>query len=319
MLSVVVPTNRIGGMDLLFDSLERQTHRDFELILVDAVAPFRKLGSPKYPVAPGFHPNARIPLQWLDPCSYKMECSYMRSMNLALQHARGETVVFMPDYSWLHPDCLATHAEAQKRTPGPVCLDYRYVSFPPTKPGLPSYRETIPGTPENAEEYGRQCNANAARYVADMVSGKLNEFMWSIFAEPVTAETIEKLPLEHEHKPSTADLASDWNWCSLKNESIPTELLLDMNGFDEAYDGSHLYQDSELSYRLRARGIRWHHGGPGGMLTVVNPRNWSNIKTLGRPLFSNQELCFNSRRAELHLPVNPGFSLRERRNARLAR
>jgi hypothetical protein len=120
-----------------------------------------------------------------------------------------------------------------------------------------------------------------------------------------------------EQKPSGADLANDWNFASLKNESIPTELLLEMNGFEEEYDDSHGWQDSSLSYRLRARGIRWNHGGPGGMLSVVNPRGISNIKTLRKPLFHNQELCFNSRRAELGLPVNPGFSLRERRERRL--
>ena len=315
MLSVVVPTNRIGGMDLLCDSLERQTFRDFELLVVDAIAPYR----PRWPHDWHERPEPAFRRAHIDPgADDKLTCAYMRSMNLAIEHARGETIVFLPDYAYPAPNCLEKHAEAQKRTPGPVCFDYRYVSMPTTKPGLPNYRETISGTPENAEEYGRQCEANAVRYVADLKSGRLAPYMWSIFSEPVTPDVIASLPVEHEHKPSTADLANDHNWCSLKNESIPTDLLLDMNGFDEAYDGSHLYQDSELSYRLRARGIRWHHGGPGCTLTVVNPRGIMNIKTLARPLFSNQELCFNSRRAELGLPVNPGFSLRERRERRLA-
>ena len=308
MLTVLVTQNRVGGLDLLCDSLRQQTHKDWELVLVDAIRPYRRHHS--------FPSGMRV--TWLDPGSdERLTSNYMASINMGLEHARGDVVLMVPDFSWLHPDCLATHAAAQARQPGPTMLDYEYRAMPATKPHLPNYRETIPGTHENAEEYGRQCAANALRYVADLKSGALDAHLWSIFAEPVTQESIGTLALEHQHRPSLADLANDWNFGSFKNESFPTELLLDLNGADEAYDGSHLYQDSELSYRLRARGIRWHHGGPGGMLTVVNPRNWSNIKTLARPLFSNQELCFNSRRAELHLPVNPGFSLRERRERRL--
>lgn len=308
MISVVTVTNRCGGLDLLADSLRRQTFRDFELILVDAIRPYR--------AAHSFPGDMRV--QWIDDWhDDNFTSRYMAAQNKGIEHARGDTILFACDYSYFAPDCLEKHAAAQRRTPGPVCFDYEYRAMPATKPGLPSYRETISGTKENAGTYGWQCAENAKRYAADVKSGRLDPYMWSIFAEQLTPEAIAALPLEHEHKPSTADLATDWNWCSLKNESIPTELLLDMNGFDEAYDGSHLYQDSELSYRLRARGIRWNHGGTGCTLTVVNPRHWSNIKTLARPLFSNQELCFHSRRAELGLPVNPGFSLRARREKRL--
>lgn len=308
MISVLCVTNRVGGLDLLADSLRRQTYRDFELVLVDSIRPYR--------AAYSFPTDMRV--QWLDDWrDDNFTSRYMAAQNKGIEHARGDTILFACDYSYFAPDCLEKHAEAQKRAPGPVCFDYEYRTMPAPKPGLPNYRETISGTKENAAEYGRQCHDNATRYAADLKSGKLSEFMWSIFAEPLTPEAIAALPLELEQKPSTADLANDWNWCSLKNESIPTELLLDMNGFEEDYDGSHGWQDSSFSYRLRARGIRWHHGGPGCTLTVVNPRHWSNIKTLTRPLFSNQELCFNSRRAELGLPVNPGFSLRERRKARL--
>ncbi len=307
MISVIVPQNRIGGLDVLADSLLRQTHQDFELILVDCIHPYRShlsfpLGLKVTRLDPGsdaeFHPN------------------YMRSLNMAIEHARGDTVLFLPDFAWVHPDCLAAHAEAQKRTPGPVCLDYDYRVMPPTKPGLPNYRETVSGTRATAEEYSRETNENAKRYRADLDAGRLDDFMWSIFAEPLTEESVRALKIEHRHRPSGANLATDWNWCSLKNESVPTELLLDMNGFEEEYDASHGWQDSSFSYRLRARGIRWHSGRT-GMVSVVNPRAWSNIKSLREPLYYNHDLCFGSRRAELGLPVNPGFSLRARREERL--
>lgn len=309
MISVIVVQNRVGGLDLLADSLRAQTYKDWELVLVDAIRSYR--------AAYSFPTDMRV--TWLDPGrTDRFAPSYMRSQNLGIEHARGDTIVYMCDYSWLHPDCLAVHAAAQKEQPGPFMADYLYRTPPPWKAGLPNYREQASGTKENAEQYGRETEANAERYEADLKSGKLDPFMWSAFADVLTPAGVSALPVEHEHKPSGSDPAHRWNHVSLKNESYPTELLLDMQGHDELYDQSHGWQDQELAFRLRARGIGYRVAPPGvGMVSVVNPRAQMNIKRLPRPLFFNQELCFNSRRAELHLPVNPGFSLRERRERRL--
>ena len=298
MISVLVPQNRIGGLDVLWQGLAHQTEKNFELILVDAIKPRRSIGTEN-------------PFRWthVEPRDNPFPAvSFCRSMNTAIAHARGDTLLMLCDYSFLHPNCLELHAEMQKKHRGPVTFDYRYVTMPALHPDVPSYRETEPGTEENAAAYTAAVNANADRYVADLDAGKLDRFMWSVFAEPFRG--VDGLAVEHEHKPSGADLANDWNYCSAKNESVPTELMLEMNGFDEAYDRSHCYQDSEWSYRLRERGIRWHAGPPGHTVSVVNPRPWSNIKRLEKPLFFNRELCFGSRRAELRLPVNPEFILR---------
>ena len=310
MISVLCVTNRIGGLDVLFRSLAAQTHHDFELILVDAIKPWRNHERWARDTALAYKFN------WLaiepgapDGPNPFPRISFCHTMNTAIAHARGDTLLFFCDYTFAHPRCIELHAELQKKHRGPVTFDYRYVTMPALHPDVPSYRETEPGTEENAAAYTAAVNANADRYVADLDAGKLDRFMWSVFAEPFRG--VDGLAVEHEHKPSGADLANDWNYCSAKNESVPTELMLEMNGFDEAYDRSHCYQDSEWSYRLRERGIRWHAGPPGHTVSVVNPRPWSNIKRLEKPLFFNRELCFGSRRAELRLPVNPEFSLRE--------
>ena len=294
---------------MLESGLLGQTDKAFELVLVDALYPYRKRMA--------FDPSLSV--KWLDGnAAADFRSNYMTAQNMGIEHAAGETVAFICDYTFARPDFVATHAAAQAAHPGPFTTDYDYVSLPAIKPGLPHYRETIPGTRENAEEYSRQTHAIAKRFRADLDSGALDGYLWSIFEKPFTADALSSLPVEHRHRPSGADLSTDWNHGSLKGESVPTELLLDMNGLDEEFNASHGWQDQEFSYRLRARGIPWRSGKPGeGMLSVVNPRGILNIKTLARPLFSNQELCFNSRRAELHLPVNPGFSLRDRRKARL--
>lgn len=306
MLSLVCVTNRPGGLDVLEAGLLRQTDKAFELVLVDALYPYR--GHMKF--------DPSLSVKWLDgKASPAFESNYMSAQNMGIEHASGDTIAFLCDYSFAKPDFVAAHAAAQRERPGPFTTDYDYTRLPAVKPGLPHYRETVSGTRENAEEYSRQTHEIARRFRADLESGRLDKFLWSIFAEPITSEVVASLPIEHRHRPSGADLSSDWNHGSLKGESVPTELLLDMNGLDEEYNASHGWQDQEFSYRLRARGIRWRSGKPGeGMLSVVNPRQILNIKTLAKPLFHNQELCFGSRRAELGLPVNPGFSLRKRRN-----
>ncbi len=310
MLSLVCVTNRPGGLDVLEAGLLGQTNTEFELVLVDALYPYR--GHMKF--------DERLSVKWLDGGSDpEFRSNYMSAQNMGIEHSAGDTVAFVCDYSFAHPDFVAVHAAAQAERPGPFTTDYDYVGLAPVKPGLPHYREEVSGTRENAEEYSRQTNDIAKRFRSDLERGALDAHLWSIFAEPFTATVLPALPVEHRHRPSAADLSGDWNYGSLKGESVPTELLLDMNGLDEEFNASHGWQDQEFSYRLRARGIQWRSGKPGeGMLSVVNPRGRINIKTLSKPLFHNQELCFNSRRADLHLPVNPGFSLRDRRNARLA-
>lgn len=313
MISVIVPTNRVGGIDLLLDSLARQTFKDFELILVDALIPYRS------PIV-----TQAFPTKHIAPRDNRFpEQQYCRTMNTGIAHARGDILLYLCDYSWVHPTCLETHARLQAQHHAPITLDYRYVDLPPLKPGFGNYRESLfPGQDEESAAAFSACvNANSWRFADDVRSGRLDDFMWSIFAAPMSEEQVWAARVEHEHRPClTAQLASDWNWCSFKNESFPTELVLEMNGCDEDYDFTHGYQDSEFSYRLRERGIRWFCGEPGeGLVTVVNPRPVMNIKLMPARLWHNRDLCFESKRAEFQRPVNPGFSLREWRERTLGR
>lgn len=307
MISIIVPTNRVGGLDLLYESLNAQTEQNFELILVDAIYPWR----PGYQGPP--HGGNRYPfdgnVQHLDPGTTDLRSNYMRSLNLAVQHARGDTLLYACDYSWFHPRCLETHAEMQKKHRGPVILDYNYVVAPPRKPRLPLYTQRIPAA--QSEAYTAELNATTERYLEDLKAGRLNEFMWSVFEKPLTEDAVNALPIEHQHRPCSIREPDDYNWCSFKNESIPTELVLNMNGHDEDYDRSHCWQDQEFSFRLKARGVKWTNGpAMTGMISVVNPRPFLNVKKLLEPLGANGERCKSVKAA-----VNPGWSLRERRKA----
>lgn len=299
MISVIVPTNRVGGLDVLFAGLAQQTYHDFELLLVDNLGAHRK--------TKGTYSSFTFRKVWPRNNPFPAT-AYSRSVNTGLEHARGETVVLLCDYSFLQKDCLATHAELQKNRPGPIHLDYDYCELPRLHPYFPGYHQA--GVPE--AEVEAATNAATDRYVADLEAGKLDMFMWSIFAEPFTSP--EGLEITYRHRPCATRKKGDWNWMSCKNESLPTELFLELNGFDEAYDESHCYQDLEFSYRLRERGVEWQNGPPEtGLVTVVNPRPVLNVKRLGKPIAHNKRMCELTRAAGLRLPVNPEWSLRERR------
>jgi len=306
MISVVVPTNRVGGLDVLLDSLAAQTFRDFELILVDNIWRHRsrlvhdRIQSLPFRVKhiePRENPFPRV--------------AYCRTMNTGIAHARGETLVFLCDYSWLSPDCLATHAAVQKATPGPVHLDYDYCELPPPRAGFPGYHQD--GRDGSDPGYVAAINATTDRYVADLQAGKLDPFMWSLFAEPLDSPM--GLAVNHRHRPCKTREAGDFNWCSFKNESFPTELFLEMNGLNEQLDASHCYQDQEFSYRLRGRGIEWINGpAETGMVTVVNPRPVLNVKRLEKPIAWNRDVA-----AAGMGTVNPEWSLRVWREKVLSR
>lgn len=307
MISIICPSNRVGGLDLLFASLKAQTHQDFELVLVDALYDERRFLVADAASVSDFTVIHVPPRDNAFPAQ-----QYVRTMNTGIANASGDTLLFLCDYSFLHSDCLATHALIQATHPGPVILDYRYVDLPPLKPGLPNYRETVSGTEETAEAYRVAVAANSDRFADDLASGRLDPYLWSIFAAPMTEEAVLSARVEHEHKPSGTNIANDWNWCSFKNESFPTELVLSMNGLDEEYDKSHGWQDSEFSYRLREDGVFWQNAPAGkGLVSIVNPRPIMNIKNMPERLFYNRDLCFGERVAWKRLSVNPDWSLRD--------
>lgn len=311
MISVIVPQNRIGGLDLLFTSLAAQTYRDFELILVDNIKAWRSKWcfSAFAPAEdcdiPSFSHIAPIPNDF--PAA-----RYCRTVNSGIAHAHGDTIVMLCDYSFLAPGCLATHAACQAANPGPTHLDYNYSALPELKPGLPFYGQKHP--PESPH-YLEELRVTTEHYVNALDSGQLDPFMWSIFAETPTEESVLALPVEHKHRPCTLREPGDWNFCSFKNESFPTELLLEMNGLDEKLDQSHTYQDLEFSYRLRERGIPWHNGPPEtGMVTVVNPRKVLNVKTMEKPIAANKAYTDGK---DYRAMVNPSWSLRSWRKETL--
>jgi len=313
VISILLPTLRVGGLDVLCDSLSRQTCQDFELLLADGIHRYRApLVADKLAVLP-------FPVRHLASDGIALS-NYSRSINDAVVVARGDVILMMPDYAWLADDTVEIHARFHDEHRGErKCLmsGYTYRACPPRHPGFEGYH---PRKQHSQVEFHRDdpealwelyTTREAERYERDLASGALDALMWSIWAEPLTLEALQQLPIEHEHK--LFDVEWSHRFCSLKNESYPIEAWEELNGLDEDLDGSHLYQDLEWGERLH-RTERWTWERiRGGEITVVNPRPFFACKRMLRPLRLNESIAELKR--VTGAAVNPGWSLRERRAA----
>lgn len=308
-LSVLVPTNRTGGLDILFDSLRHQTFKEFELILVDAIYERRR-----HVVAEriGEYPFRVVHLPpWGNAFP---RANYCRSLNVGLAHCRGDIVVYQCDYSWLHADCLAEHAAFHSRHPGSgLMLDYRYCALPQVSPLFPKYGPAVIGVTHAADPraYDRIQDEAADAYAADLAAGRLDGTLWSLFRDRPTGADVLALPLTLTHSKNACEAPQDPSFCSLKNESIPLKLLVDANGHDEEFDSSHGWQDSEICHRLIHRhGMTWWSNGGKGLVTVVDARPIFYFRKQDKPTGWNGQLMVR-KTINAELPVNPGYALRE--------
>jgi len=281
-VSVVVPSYRTGGFDVLVRSLSAQFLSDFELLVPDAIFEHRNPS-----LANGLR-SWSFTIKHIAPTGGPALSNYCRSINDAIVQASGELIVIQTDYTWLPPDCLAEHWRAYEESDKRTCFlrDNHCTALPPLHPEFTPYGPDMEQFTEGRrEQIEREINEGAGRYAADLAAGKLDRFMWSIFAEPPTHEQVMALPITRSDvKQGRPEI--DYRHCSLKNEGIPLEAFLAVNGLDEEMDGSHLYQDQGFALCVERAGFRWTTA-PGASVFIVNPRTVLSSKRLDRPMASN--------------------------------
>lgn len=257
-ISVIVPTWRVGGLDVLFSSLQNQLFQDFELILVDSLYHKRK------ELVANKINDYSFKIKHLPPISENFTATgYCHAVNTGLVNASGKIILFLCDYTWLSPDCLQIHADFhQKEKLEDNCAllcPCNSIQLPKLHPNLDKlYAHNIPfDTAENKSKYLTQDRINFNNYIADINSGKLDPLMWSIFEEPIS----EKFVIQ-DLKTELIDPRSLWregfiafdpktlNQAILKNESYVLETILKINGLNENLDTNHGWQDAEFIDRL---------------------------------------------------------------------
>lgn len=252
MLTVIVVTNRVGGLDALFAGLKRQTYRQFELIVIDEVTERRGMKVGGYRP---FHFHTKVfegSPRW---------GHYMRALNVAVETSIGDRLVFWSDYTCPHPETLATHAKFHEEHPDQIMLGgIEYTELPKLHPDFPLRygwfamgHDVANPTPESyapwlddkrRHELYEEWRQN---YEADLASGRLDPFMWSCFEKPIEsfADVAGLRVFNHDRRDTSPFL-------NLKNDSIPRSLLDKIDGFDERADGCHGHQDS-IAWRQLAK------------------------------------------------------------------
>ncbi len=230
-ISVVVPTMRCGGLDVTLDGLGKQGFRDFELVLVDKVWDRRHEDVERTAKKMGVENLQHVaPRKILDRISEPFSfCSYA---NTGLLYAHGELACFMADYTWVPPNWLDWYWRFHQKYPNDLACGHWWIIKPPkTAPGLDrplSYLNIY------SAAQGTQVLVNAITVFDGFYDGLFEVTIPDIrWVDPAPAA------------------AEAWYTC---NAAIPTQLAVDLNGFDEALDGALVYMDVDLAKRARMLG-----------------------------------------------------------------
>lgn len=274
MISVVVPTTRFGGLDVLFHGLRNQTYRDFELVVSDAVRPWRGLDL-RY-----LGDKFGVRVKHVDASSTFPVQSYCDNANRGLRAAEGDVVILAADYTWFPPNCLARHHAFHVVHPDPSAGymgPHFNVVHPELHPAFPRYGD-------------RLLDSSLQAYEADVRTGALDAFGWSVFKDPFCddASRLQLCPWLGRADPKTGMAAGpvDKYMLHLKNESFKASRIREVGGLWTQMDGSVCWQDSELADAL---GISWTLD-PENPAYVVNPRALFPLSRRVRPEGSNEAL-----------------------------
>jgi glycosyltransferase involved in cell wall biosynthesis len=293
-ISVIVPTMRIGGLDILFEGLEGQTFKEFELVLVDSLYEYRK------DLIKEKSKNYSFKVKHLSALNEDKftATGYCRSMNTGIVNSSGHLAFFICDYTWLEPCCLQNHAnfhKYEKINPNTALLcSYNYVKLPELNSDFNKiYAHNIPyDTEENRRKYITQELECFNEYVNDLNSGKLNNLMWSILRDPFIANSNPRLlPFElTDVKTNIPEGPVNSKCCFLKNESYVMDSLLKINGLNEALDGSHGWQDIEFADRLVSLLGTNLYCKPLVTSITVNPRSIMYGRSRSRGVYDNEAI-----------------------------
>ena len=232
---------RIGGLDTLFNSLENQTFKDFELILSDSLYEYRK------DIVKNQAEKYSFKFKHIKPINDKFPIfSLAHSSNSGIVQAEGDVILFTTDFRYLMPWSLQMHANFHKSHPDNIgyAPGSKFLVSPKIKNNLPSY--------------GR--NTDYLQYIDDLKNNKLTDFMWSIFEnDPFgtpqdlsTWQELDRVKIGYDPKTLVAkDVEVSPEQIFLQSESVKTKIVLEANGLNEDFDGAFNYVDPEFAYRLK--------------------------------------------------------------------
>lgn len=229
-VTVIQPIARLGGIDVLFDGLARQTFKDYELVLVDAWADLRRDAVREEADRRG------IPLaHHVQPAKRGLA----HALNVGVRHARGELVCPLNDHHWTPSTWLERHWGAFEGSRG------RF-----TANGFAYHRRPPPLKPA-----GQPPEAYALSLFQEPFDGERVSDYPILYEETLAFTTAPRIPVRSQ----LHGLYTSWGreFYNTLNNSIPVEVLLRLNGYDETYDQARAYLDVDMGLRAEAIGHRF--------------------------------------------------------------
>lgn len=247
-ISVVLTTIRLGGFDILLNSLAAQIlpRDDWELIVVDEFFTYREEGIRK--IMRERSDLAGINFRHLPPKRYTLVMDDDISFNYGLTFAAGELVMFLTDYIWLPPTLLAAHWGVYKASGRSmsVCGYMDHYECPPLR------------------QSSMVINNTAEEVISDAPPAEWSAFekeFDTVFAgEWFTAKNGRWQERYGGHKlEEVAEgvnlMSPSWFYMAV-NHSIPLRILKILNGLDQRYTGYYGLTDIDLG--IRASSLGWH-------------------------------------------------------------
>ena len=286
---------RVGGVDLLLNSLRASKFTDFELVLVDGLYTHRK-DLIQQEARDRFLAVRHVGLNQ-NPFP---NCAFCAYSNAGIAASTGDVLVFMVDYSRIPPDLLGKHA-AFHRDPA----NKRRGFMGPHWYAALDVDSTFP----------RYTSADVDRYELDVKEGRLARFMWSIGVpttrpdEPHQADGGATVPPDADPKLRLPPGPIGPEFFHAKNESVRREHVLAIDGWDQDLDGAHLYQDSDFADRLSVKvGVEWELD-PKAIVDIVNPRHVFPFARRSRPHEENYKI-WQAKKAAGYPAVKPLHAIR---------
>lgn len=273
-VTVLLGSNRPGGIDIALHSLRNQTYKDFEVIFVDGMYHERwrevrhavKLSALKQPF---FHvPNIRYNPRnriWGTACA---------GFNTGLMLAAGKRVVMLLDYGYARPNWLEAHMKHHQDDTNNVVLgphEYRSLKGVTTRelvgvqnqPAMLTDFKSLILTQDLPHEK-----------VIELICEQKKRFHpISIFQKPFDGN-IDSFPPEDWQEVKTRmgfGETTDYNLFNTKNESFNLETALAINGIDENFDRGSGPGDPGMGLRLQRMGAKFYIE-PEATVYCLNPR-----------------------------------------------
>ena len=252
-ISIVYPTYRLGGFDLLVDCLKRQTHRNFELIVVDDY-PGRDLR--KYIADQG------ISLSYYGPSKEKQykdtPYSFANAFNTGGMKANGDILLCFLDYQWIPADYLekidSVFESRMDLFVSGVAIEVSY--FGKFERGM----ESVFSPP--FEGWKAFTEPEVGRFL--ITTGIATKYPPFYIAGIDVLEREGKNIIEGGFDPLAAKFEEYEIPLELFMGAMPMKLFREINGFDERCDYNHTFMLRVLAWQVLQNGYKF----------MVDRNNW---------------------------------------------